>query len=179
MLSVIKLLWGSTAGKIGLALTIGLFVAGLGISYSMGSSNGHTSGFTDGQKSRDLEVADLNLKVTTLTAEINTKREAESTKIDKVEALASDAAVATQKDLAQERRERDAIIARYEKQTSPETKESCGLSIETVRAINLLIDSANDETTPTPDSPDGVADSGDTDRTVPYFATTIQEGVAS
>lgn len=178
MLSILKVLWGETAGKLVLAIAIGLFVAGVGLSYSKGSSSGHAAGFTDGQKSRDAEVAELNLKVTTLTGIINTKRDAESAKIDKVEVEASDAAINTQKELAQEIRERDRIIERYQSQTPVVVKEACGLSLETVQAINLLIESANDETTPKPDAVSSVVGYGGSDTAVPELSSPLQEGAS-
>lgn len=179
MLSILKVLWGETAGKLVLAIAVGLFVAGIGLSYSKGSSSGYETGFTAGQNSRNDEVAGLETKVTVLTGMVNAKRDAEAKKIDKVEVAASDDAINTQKQLAQQVRERDKIIERYQKQTPTETKESCGLSIETVRAINLLIESANDETTPESGAVSSVASPGRFDPDGPdVLSTSLQEGVA-
>jgi|SRR6185503_9704169 len=148
-MNIFKLIWGTAGGKPALAIAAGLFVACLGLSYSVGSLIGYERGHVAGQKSRNSEVKDLTDKVTALTGMVNSKREAEAKKIDKVESDAADAAVETQKQLAKELRARDKIIAEYEARTPPEVKVSCGLSIETVRAINLLIESANNETTST------------------------------
>ncbi len=179
MLSVLKFLWGSTAGKVTFAVTIALFVVGVGLAYAAGSNSGYADGFEAGKKSRDQEVSLLEGKVTTLVGLVNTKREAEATKIDKVEAEASDAAVDTQKKLAADLRERDAIIARYEARTPTVTKEACGLSVETVRAINQLIDNANDETIIEPSSAGGIASDSGPDPAVPELVPpTLQEGAA-
>lgn len=179
MLSALKLLWGSTGGKITTIIFAVAFAVSVAFAYSHGHSSGYASGFTGGQKSRDAEVKDLGDKVTKLTEIINDDRKAQSKKIEDVQKDAANAAVATEKKLGQQVRERDAIIRNYQKTTSTVIQESCGLSLETVRAINLLIDNANEKAVPvdlpaptpadsSPNSPDpgsksGSATPGDTD----------------
>jgi hypothetical protein len=171
MIDALKILWGSTGGKISAILFVVVLAASTSFAYVKGSTSGHDSGFTAGQKSRDTEVKGLSDKVTALTSEINTKRQATNDKIDKVENNAANDAVATQKQLTKQIRERDAIIAAYEKNTPTEVKESCGLSIETVRAINQLIDNANE--TPVPDTPTaGAPANGSPDSSDPGRPTT-------
>ena len=138
------------ATKLGRSLLIGgaLAVAG-GLAYWAGSNHGYSSGNTEGFKSgydsRNAEVADLDAKVTVLTSTINTERKAVADKIDKVQAEAAADAIKTQKELGLQIRTRDAIITSYKNTVPVEKQNECGISIETVKAINALINSANKE----------------------------------
>lgn len=154
MIDALKILWGSTGGRISVLIFGLIFAAGVSFAYVHGSQSGYKSGFTDGQKSRDKEVAELGATITALTKTINDERKAQDLKLKAVEKDAANAAVSTQQKLSQKIKERDVIIRNYQQQTPAVIKESCGLSIETVRAINLLIDSANEKAElPAPDSP--------------------------
>lgn len=151
MISALKLLWGSTGGKISAILFTVLFAAGVAFAYSHGHTSGYASGFTAGQNSRDKEVTHLQENVAALTKIINDERKAQADKIKKVEAKAADAAVETAKRLGQEIRARDTIISSYRADVKPEIQQHCGLSVETVRAINALIQNVNEEHNEVPD----------------------------
>lgn len=138
------------ATKLGRSLLVsgGLAIAG-GLAYWAGSNHGYasgnTAGFKSGYDSRNKEVADLDGKVTALTSTINAERKAVSEKIDKVQAEAAADAIKTQKELGLQIRTRDAIITSYKNTVPVEKQNECGISIETVKAINALINSANKE----------------------------------
>lgn len=139
------------ATKLGRTLLIGgsLAVAG-GLAYWSGSNHGYASGnsagFKAGYASRNTEVADLESKVTVLTTTINDERKAVAKKIDEVQAAATADALKTQKELSQQIRNRDAIITNYKSTVPLEKQNECAVSLETVKAINALINSANKET---------------------------------
>lgn len=126
-------LW-AIAGAV--ALLIGTYYAG----HSAGYARGNTAGIHIGQTSRDLEVAGLKENVTTLAGTIKLEREAQAKKIAEVQTQAADDAIQTQQFLAQQVRQRDQVIQRYKDTVPMTTQTHCALSVETVRAINQLID---------------------------------------
>lgn len=163
MLSAFKLFFSSSSGWVTLAL-----IAALGIgSYSYGHANGyeagHTKGFTEGRDSRNNEVEHLKDNVAGLTKIVNDEREAQAKKIKDVEKKAADNAVATEKRLNVQIRARDQIIASYKANVKPEIQQHCGLSIETVKAINALIQNVNEESNevPAPSTPPSDGDNPD------------------
>lgn len=169
MLSAIKLFFGTSKGR-GLVLAVAIALT-LVATYSLGHANGSTAGYTAGQKSRDAEVADLKAKVQTLTDKVNEKTRAENAKADRIQSQAADAAIQTQKQLTRQLRERDAIIQRYQAQTPTVIREACGLSIETVRVINQLIDNANNEKNQSHDGSPGDTDAAAAQPTTDTGAT--------
>jgi len=150
-----------------LATKTGMYVmAGIGAAllllgaYTLGSSHGYASGYDSGyakgQKSRQQEVDHLKDNVSALTKTINDERLATATKLQAVEHDATERALKTQSTLTRQITERDQIIKRYEKTVPVKVQESCGLSVETVEAINQLIDKANgvqNEQITVPDNP--------------------------
>lgn len=163
MLTAFKLFFSSSAGWVTLALAAALGIGAYSYGHANGYETGHTKGYTEGHDSRDKEVSHLQDNVAGLTKIINDDRKAQAAKIKEVEKGAADQAVATEKRLGQQIRARDAIIASYRAEVKPEIQQHCGLSIETVRAINALIQNANEEQNEVPvlPSPGSSGDSAD------------------
>ena len=113
--------------------------------YSFGHSAGYDTGHKAGYASRQPEVDHLNQNVMALSKLINDERLATHAKAQEVEHDAAEAAIKTETFLQQQIRARDKIIHDYEKAVPISVQESCGLSVETVRAINKIIDSVNGE----------------------------------
>jgi hypothetical protein len=86
----------------------------------------------------------LNDNVIALSNLINKERLAVAAKAKEVAQEAADAAVATQEKLSRKIRDQQKIIDDYKSAVPPSVRESCGLSIETVRAINKIIDNINE-----------------------------------
>lgn len=145
MIQAIKLFFGSPLGRA--FLTFAAAGAVLGSAYVLGHSAGKLKGldegFRDGRAARQQEVDHLKDNVAVLTKTINDERKAVSDKVKQVEADATERAMQTQERLHSQLRARDQIIQNYERMTPVEVQQSCGLSIETVQAINQLIDKAN------------------------------------
>jgi len=163
MLSAFKLFFSTSAGWVTLALVAALGIASYSYGHAEGYTTGHTKGFTEGRDSRDREVDHLKDNVAGLTTLINTERAANAAKIKTLEAQAADSAVATEKQLNQKIRARDAIIASYKADVKPEIQQHCGLSIDTVQAINALIQNVNEEPNevPAPLTPAGDGSAAD------------------
>lgn len=140
----------------GLALGAVLFGA-----YSFGHSNGYDSGHKAGYESRNTEVSHLNDNVIALSKLIDTERKQQFEKLQDVQATAAEAAIKTETRLQTQIRARDQVIANYSKTVPTTVQQQCGLSIETVRAINQLIDKVNGEPNETPKA--NAADSGSKD----------------
>lgn len=150
MFTALKLFFSSSAGWVTLALAAALGISAYSYGHANGYETGHTKGYTEGHDSRNEEVAHLQDNVAGLTKIINDDRKAQAAKIKEVEKGAADQAVATEKRLGQQIRARDAIIASYRADVKPEIQQHCALSIETVRAINALIQNANEDPNETP-----------------------------
>jgi hypothetical protein len=171
MFTAIKLFFGTDLGK-GLLL-VGAAVLLLGSVYTVGRSHGYNSGRDDGYKSgyasRNVEVGHLQENVAALTKKINDNTKAVADKVQEVQEEAAEAAIARETKLNQKIRDRDKIIADYAKFVPPTVQAKCGLSIETVDAINKLIDNANEETgadrrpDPSPGSPPDDPNHNDTE----------------
>ncbi len=149
-----KLFFDSKLGRsvlIGLALLISM-AAAYAVGSSHGYAEGHDKGFTAGYDSRNTEVSHLQENVAALTKKINDDTKATNDKIAKIQEEAANAAVASQKKLAATEAKQQQIIDNYKATTPPEVQNKCALSKETVEAINLLIDSVNEEQ-PKSDSP--------------------------
>lgn len=148
MFTAIKLFFGTDLGK-GLLL-VGAAVLLFGSVYTVGRSHGYSEGRDDGYKSgysaRTPEVNHLQENVATLTKKINDNTKAVADKVQEVQKAAAEAAIATETKLNRKIRDRDQIIADYAKSVPPAVQAKCGLSIESVDAINKLIDNANEET---------------------------------
>jgi len=145
MFMAAKLFFSTSLGKsllLVLAFALTVFAA-FELGSSHGYSDGHTKGFNEGRASRDPEVQHLQDNVVALSKLINDERLAQATKIDKLQSDAANQAVETSKKLNQQIRERDKIIQNYKNQVPPEIQQHCALSMETVQAINKLIDNAN------------------------------------
>lgn len=158
MLNTIKLFFSTTEGWSALALIAALAIGAYSYGHSNGYDSGIDTGYTNGQKSRDKEVEHLQDNVAGLTDTINDQRKAVAEKIKKVEAAAADRAVETTKVLNQQIRARDQIIASYKETVPAEVQQHCALSIETVRAVNALIQNVNEDTNEVPAAPIPAAD---------------------
>lgn len=145
MLSVLKLFFSGPSGWVTILGVVALLFGVYTLGHSQGHTSGYESGFTAGQKSRDVEVGHLNDNVKALTDIVNKQRTAQAEKVADVQKAAADDAVKTQKVMGQQIRQRDAIIQSYRDTVSKEIQNRCALSIETVKAINLLIDNANED----------------------------------
>jgi hypothetical protein len=161
MFSTLKLFFSSSAGWILLALVFALGLGAYSWGHADGYASGHTKGFTDGRTSRNEEVDHLKDNVSGLTALVNTERKAVADKIKAVQKDAANQAVETVKDLNQQIRARDKIISDYRASVEPKIQQHCGLSIETVQAINALIENVNEEPNETPAALPAPLDSGD------------------
>ena len=154
MFSAFKLFFSSSAGWTSLALVAALGIGAYSWGHSDGYASGHTKGYTAGHDSRNEEVSHLKDNVAGLTDIINVDREVQAKKIKEVEKAAADKAVDTAKLLNQKIRDRDKIIASYHADVAPAVQQHCSLSIETVQAINALIQNVNEESNEVPDTPD-------------------------
>lgn len=161
MWAAAKLFFSTDLGK-GLLILVGIILvvlAAFWAGHSQGYSSGHDEGFKAGYASRNQEVTDLKADKAALVKTINDDRKAQSTKIKDVETTAANAALKTEQQFNKKLRERDRIISDYEKSVPTAIQEKCGLDVETVRAINKLIDNVNgvqDETpNPTPSATPG------------------------
>lgn len=153
MFTAFKLFFSSSAGWVTLALIAAFGLGAYSYGHANGYADGHTKGFTEGHDSRNEEVSHLQDNVAGLTKVINDERKAQAKKIKDVQDEASNTAVATEKRLGQQIRARDQIIASYKADVKPEIQQHCALSVETVRAINALIQTVNEESDEIPASP--------------------------
>lgn len=153
MLTAFKLFFSSSSGWVTLALIAALGIGAYSYGHANGYETGHTKGYTEGHDSRNDEVQHLKDNVAALTKIINDDREAQAAKIKKVEEVAANQAVETAKRLSQQIRARGMIIASYKADVKPEIQQHCGLSVETVQAINALIETVNEEPNESPASP--------------------------
>jgi hypothetical protein len=122
------------------ALLVSIYSAG----HSAGYARGHAAGVQSGHDSRDLEVTGLKADISTLAQAIKLERETQAKKVSEVQTQAAEDAIKTQQFLAQQVRQRDQVIQQYKDAVPLEIQTHCALSVETVRAINRLI---NDEPT--------------------------------
>lgn len=180
MFTAFKLLFSSSAGWVTLALAAALCIGSYSYGHAGGYTSGHTKGFTEGRASRNEEVSHLKDNVAALTQTVNDERKAQAEKIKAVQKAAADQAVETEKHLSLQIRARDQIIASYKVSVRPEIQQHCGLSIETVHAINALIQNVNEEPDETPSAlpapPDGSLTADPTDSPAVGQATdTVKE----
>lgn len=147
MFTAIKLFFSTGLGK-GL-LVVSAVILAVVATYSLGSahgySKGHGTGFNEGRQSRQLEVNHLQKNVAALTKLVNDERLATSVKVQSIQESASIEALVAQTKLQANIQQRDAIIAEYTSRVPEIVQKSCGLDLETVKAINKLIDNINED----------------------------------
>lgn len=142
MFTAIKLFFGTPLGKdllIGFAVVL-LLAAVYTAGHHRGYDDGHSDGYTEGVKSQKPVVDELKNKVAALTKVINDDREATAAKVKALEHDLSEATIELTAKQAEGKAKRDDIVHRYETSIPPVQQNACGLSVETVTAINALLD---------------------------------------